>query len=70
MDDIDKHTLYHLAQDPRNTRLPAIVKEVNVLSSTIRHRINQLEERDIIKGYHARIKISGVQYWHQLACKM
>lgn len=55
LDEIDKQILYHLAEDARNTSAPTIAEEVNVSAGTIRNRINQLEDRDIIEGYHATI---------------
>lgn len=55
LDEIDKRILYHLAEDARNTSAPMIAEEVNVSAGTIRNRINQLEDRGIIEGYHATI---------------
>jgi Lrp/AsnC family leucine-responsive transcriptional regulator len=55
LDEIDKRILYHLAEDARNTSAPMIAEEVNVSAGTIRNRINQLEDRGIIEGYHAAI---------------
>jgi Lrp/AsnC family leucine-responsive transcriptional regulator len=54
-DEIDKRILYHLAEDARNISAPMIAEEVNVSAGTIRNRINQLEERGVIEGYHAAI---------------
>lgn len=55
LDEIDKRILYHLAEDARHTSAPMIAEEVNVSAGTIRNRINQLENRGIIEGYHAAI---------------
>lgn len=55
LDEIDKRILYYLAQDARNTSAPMIADEMNVSPATIRNRINQLEDHDIILGYHANI---------------
>ncbi|MFD1646830.1 Lrp/AsnC family transcriptional regulator [Haloarchaeobius litoreus] len=55
LDEIDKRILYHLALEARDTSAPDIAEEVNVSAGTIRNRINQLEERGIIRGYHADI---------------
>ncbi len=55
LDDIDKRVLYHLAADARHTTAPDIAEEVNVTPGTIRNRIDQLEERGVIKGYHAHV---------------
>jgi Lrp/AsnC family leucine-responsive transcriptional regulator len=55
LDEIDKRILYRLVADARNTSAPMIAEEVNVSAGTIRNRINQLEERGVIEGYHAAI---------------
>lgn len=55
IDEIDKRILYHLAADARNTSAPMIAEEVDVTSATIRHRIRQMEEAGIIRGYHTDI---------------
>lgn len=54
-DDIDRRIIYRLMADARNTSVPAIAKEVNVSARTIRNRIQQLEERGILTGYHASV---------------
>ncbi|SEW21559.1 DNA-binding transcriptional regulator, Lrp family [Natrinema salifodinae] len=41
--------------DARNTSAPTIADDVNVSPGTIRNRIAQLEDRDVITGYHAAI---------------
>jgi len=51
VDEIDKRILYYLAQDARNTTASAIADEMEVTSATIRNRIRQLEEQNIIRGY-------------------
>lgn len=55
LDEIDKRILYYLAEDARNISAPMIAEEVNVSAGTIRNRISQLEDRGVIKGYHAAI---------------
>ena len=55
LDEIDKHILYHLVQDARNTSSSSIAEEVNVSSVTIRNRSRQMEEAGILRGYHAAI---------------
>ncbi len=51
LDDIDRRIIFELMRDARNTSAPAIAEEVNVSPGTIRNRIDQLEERGIIRGY-------------------
>jgi Lrp/AsnC family leucine-responsive transcriptional regulator len=55
LDEIDKRILYHLVDDARHTSAPDVAEEVNVTSGTIRNRIDQLEERGVISGYHAHV---------------
>lgn len=55
LDKIDKRILYHLVSNARNTSAPMIAEEVDVTPATIRHRIQQLEEHGIIRGYHADV---------------
>ncbi|MDL5363627.1 Lrp/AsnC family transcriptional regulator [Halalkalicoccus sp. NIPERK01] len=55
LDDIDRRILYYLRVDARNTTAPMIAQEVDVSAATIRNRIDQLEERGVIQGYHADI---------------
>lgn len=55
LDKIDRRILYHLARDSRRTSAPDITADLDVSPATIRNRINQLEERRVIQGYHANI---------------
>ncbi|KYH24842.1 HTH-type transcriptional regulator Ptr1 [Halalkalicoccus paucihalophilus] len=55
LDDIDRRILYYLRVDARNTTAPMIAEEVDVSAATIRNRIDQLEEKGVIQGYHADI---------------
>lgn len=61
LDEIDKRILYHLAADARNTSAPMIAEEVNVSPGTIRNRIDQLEDRGVIEGYHAAIDYESAE---------
>lgn len=55
LDDIDRRILFYLARDARRTSAPDMAADFDVSAATIRNRINQLEERGIIQGYHANI---------------
>lgn len=55
IDDIDRRILYHLVADARDTAASDIAETVDVTPATIRHRIRQLEDEGIIRGYHARV---------------
>lgn len=60
VDEIDKRILYQLGADARGTSAPMIAEEVSVTPATIRHRIRQLEEHGIIKGYHADVDYEAI----------
>lgn len=62
LDEIDKRILYYLAHDARRISAPDITDDLDVSAATVRNRIRQLEEREVIRGYHANIdyeKIGG-----------
>ncbi|MGM0398960.1 MAG: TrkA C-terminal domain-containing protein [Halobacteriota archaeon] len=62
LDEIDKRILYYLALDARRISAPDITDDLDVSAATVRNRIRQLEEREVIRGYHASIdyeKIGG-----------
>ncbi len=55
LDEIDRRILYALMADARNTSAPEIAEKVNVSPATVRNRIANLEDHDIITGYHADV---------------
>jgi len=55
LDDVDRSILYLLQRDARNTTAQEIGDTAGVSASTVRNRINQLEEDGIINGYHPEI---------------
>jgi len=55
LDDIDRGILYYLQQDARGTSSSDIAAKLDLSSSTVRTRLNRLEERGIIRGYHLDI---------------
>ena len=61
LDEIDKRVIYRLMEDARNTSAPDIASEMNVSPGTIRNRIRQLEEHDIITGYHVSVDFERVE---------
>jgi DNA-binding Lrp family transcriptional regulator len=60
LDEIDRRVIHALMADARNTSAPMIAEGVNVSPGTIRNRINQLEEKEIITGYHAQIDFERI----------
>ena len=55
LDDVDRGILFALQHDARNTTIAEIADEVGVSSSTVRNRIERLEETGIIEGYYPKI---------------
>jgi DNA-binding Lrp family transcriptional regulator len=55
LDELDRFILYSLQQDSRNTSSGDIADRMGVSASTVRKRIQRLEERGIITGYHIDI---------------
>ncbi|MDV7350617.1 TrkA C-terminal domain-containing protein [Halorubrum distributum] len=60
IDEIDKRILYYFAVDARNTATSDIAEEMGVTPATIRNRIDQLEERGILRGYLADIDYKSI----------
>lgn len=61
VDEIDKRILYYLALDARNTATSDIADEMEVTPATIRNRIQQLEERGILRGYVGDIDYKSIE---------
>jgi Lrp/AsnC family transcriptional regulator, leucine-responsive regulatory protein len=55
LDNVDRGILYHLQRDARNTTTQEIAETVGTSASTVRNRIEALENDGIIKGYHPEI---------------
>ncbi|SEW12401.1 Lrp/AsnC family transcriptional regulator [Natrinema salifodinae] len=55
LDEIDRRIIHALMDDARGISAPTIAEAVNVSPGTIRNRISQLEDEEIITGYHANI---------------
>jgi Lrp/AsnC family leucine-responsive transcriptional regulator len=70
LDDLDRHILYTLQQDARHTSSTEIATELDLSPSTVRKRIQRLEERGIITGYHLEIDYekAGFPLYAKLIC--
>jgi len=55
LDNVDRGVLHHLQLDARNTTAQEIAETIGVSPSTVRNRIEQLEEDSVIMGYHPEI---------------
>lgn len=70
LDELDKHILYALQRDSRNTSSSDIAERADVSSSTVRNRIKRLEERNVIRGYHLDVDYeeAGTQLYTLIVC--
>jgi len=70
LDSVDKHILYYLQQDARSTSSTDIAEELGLSSSTVRTRLNKLEERGVIRGYHIDIDydLAGYPLYTKIIC--
>lgn len=66
LDNVDKGILYLLQEDARNNTTAEIGEQVGVSSSTVGNRINKLEERGIVTGYHPTIDYEQTGMGHHL----
>jgi DNA-binding Lrp family transcriptional regulator len=70
LDSIDKRILYHLQQDARRTSSNDIAEKLGLSASTVRTRLNQLEESGIVRGYHLDIDygLAGYPLYTKIIC--
>ncbi|KAA9396386.1 Lrp/AsnC family transcriptional regulator [Haloarcula sp. CBA1130] len=70
LDSVDKHILYYLQQDARSTSSTDIAEKLGLSSSTVRTRLNKLEENGIIRGYHIDIDydLAGYPLYTKIIC--
>lgn len=70
IDELNQHILYALQQDARHTSSGDIAEEMGVSASSVRKRIQQLEEEGIISGYHVEIdyEAAGFPLHAKLTC--
>jgi DNA-binding Lrp family transcriptional regulator len=62
LDEVDRGILFALQQDARNTPIADIAEEVEVSASTVRNRIERLEDEGIIEGYYPKINYEEANY--------
>jgi DNA-binding Lrp family transcriptional regulator len=70
LDSIDKRILYYLQQDARRTSSSDIAEELGLSSSTVRTRLNKLEDTGIVRGYHLDIDydLAGYPLYTKIIC--
>ena len=69
LDDVDRSILHYLQENARNT-VTDIANEVGVSGNTVRNRMEELEEKGIIKGYSVDIdyKEAGLDLHFAFTC--
>ena len=69
LDSVDRSILHHLQENARNN-ITDIANEVGVSGNTVRNRMEELEEKGIIKGYSVDIdyKEAGLDLHFAFTC--
>lgn len=62
LDDVDRGILFLLQEDARNITIAEIAERVNVAASTVRNRIQDMEETGVIEGYFPKINYERANY--------
>ena len=61
LDDVDRSILHQLQLNARQTNTE-IAEKVNVTSTTVRNRLDKLEDGGVIRGYHPEINYEQAGY--------
>lgn len=62
LDERDRQILHLLQQDARSISTETIGEQIGVAASTVRNRINKMENAGIIRGYHPEIDYNEAGY--------
>ncbi|WP_440769444.1 Lrp/AsnC family transcriptional regulator [Natronorubrum sp. DTA28] len=62
LDNTDRGILFMLQKDARNITIADIAEEVDVSASTVRNRIEDMEEAGIIEGYFPKINYEQANF--------
>jgi DNA-binding Lrp family transcriptional regulator len=70
LDSVDKQILYYLQEDARGISSSDIGDQLGLSPSTIRTRLNKLEESGIVRGYHIDIdyELAGYPLYTKIIC--
>jgi DNA-binding Lrp family transcriptional regulator len=70
LDEVDRRILYHLQEDARGTSSSDIGDALGVSPSTVRTRLNKLEERGVVRGYHVDVDydLAGYPLYTKIIC--
>lgn len=62
LDSVDRGILHMLQEDARNNSASDIADEVGVAPNTVRNRIERLENRGVVDGYHPHVDYERAGY--------
>ena len=62
LDELDRYILHELQADARATSSQKIAEAMDVSPSTVRKRIDRLEDKGVITGYHAAVDYGKAGY--------
>jgi len=62
LDEVDRGILFLLQNDARNITIAEIAGEVSVAASTVRNRIEEMEQTGVIEGYYPKIDYERANY--------
>lgn len=62
LDEVDRGILFLLQHDARNTTAVEMAEKLDVSASTVRNRIEQLEEMGVLVGYYPRINYEHTDF--------
>jgi len=70
LDDLDRKIIHALQTDARRASSGTIAEEAGVSASTVRNRIQRLEEQGLLTGYHADVEyeVAGYQLYTLIIC--
>jgi DNA-binding Lrp family transcriptional regulator len=70
LDSVDRSILYYLQGDARHTSSSDIAEKLGLSSSTVRTRLNKLEESGVVRGYHVDIDydLAGYPLYTKIIC--
>ncbi|WP_439027416.1 Lrp/AsnC family transcriptional regulator [Haloarchaeobius sp. DT45] len=70
LDDLDRRILHELQSEARHTSSSDVAAELDVSASTVRNRIQRLEDDGVLRGYHADVDYerAGYQLFTLIVC--
>jgi len=70
LDSTDEQILYYLQRDARRTSSSDVAEKLGLSASTVRTRLNKLEDSGIVRGYHLDIDydLAGYPLYTKIIC--